>query len=214
LVEAVNPLPVAFVWGRVHDPKGASVAATIVYHRLRDGAAAGSATADPVTGEYQIALPIGEGYGFRAEASGYVAVSEHVSLEKATMGDRIERDLTLIPIAVGAVVRLNNVFFRTGEAVLLPESRSELDRVVAALEASPRMAVEIAGHTDAEGEAAANQALSEARATAVVAYLSEHGIAGKRLVAKGYGETKPIASNASEAGRQENRRVELVVRER
>ena len=167
-----------------------------------------------MTGEYQIALPIGEEYGFRAEASGYVAVSEHVSLVKAVMGDIIERDLTLVPIAVGAVVRLNNVFFRTGEAVLLPESKGELDRVVGALEASPRMAVEIAGHTDAEGEAAANQALSEARATAVVAYLSEHGIAATRLVAKGYGEAKPVAANTTDAGRQENRRVELIVRDR
>jgi len=68
----------------------------------------------------------------------------------------------------------------------------------------------VEGHTDNQGNAAANQALSERRAQAVVAWLSAHGIAASRLSAKGLGQTNPVADNTTEDGRAKNRRVELV----
>jgi len=70
-------------------------------------------------------------------------------------------------------------------------------------------ALRVEGHTDNQGSAAANQALSEKRAQAVVAWLTSHGVAAARLTAKGFGQTKPVADNAAEEGRAKNRRVEL-----
>ncbi|HEY8714481.1 MAG TPA: OmpA family protein [Candidatus Acidoferrum sp.] len=70
--------------------------------------------------------------------------------------------------------------------------------------------LKVEGHTDNQGNAAANQALSERRAQAVVAWLTAHGVQASRLSAEGLGQTKPVADNGSEEGRAKNRRVELV----
>ncbi len=111
------------------------------------------------------------------------------------------------------VLILKGVNFAFNSAVLTPESKKILDedRTVARLKGEPDMRVEVAGHTDSVGSDAYNQKLSERRAQAVVDYLVSTGVDPKRLKAVGYGKTKPIASNATEAGRAENRRVELQV---
>ena len=211
LPDTAKPKPVAFVRGRVKDPTGAPVPAGIVYERLRDGAGVGAASANPADGHYQIALPLGEDYGFLAGAAGYIAVSEHLDLRTAKVNDVVERDLTLVPIKTRQPIRLNNVFFKTNEAVLLPESQRELDRLAKLLRDNPTMAIEVAGHTDAQADAAFNMTLSQARAGAVTAYLVKAGIAAGRLQARGYGLTKPVATNSTEEGRALNRRVEFLI---
>lgn len=112
---------------------------------------------------------------------------------------------------LAAVQTGDKIHFDTGKASLREESVRILDGlVVAALKcATARVSVE--GHTDSDGDEAANQALSEARARAVVDYLIEGGIAAERLTAAGFGETRPIADNASPEGRQQNRRIEFRV---
>ena len=104
---------------------------------------------------------------------------------------------------------LDGIRFRLSSSELLPQSRSVLDRAANTLLSNKAMRVEIQGHTDATGEASYNQKLSEQRAESVVRYLVNKGIAQQRLVAKGYGESRPIASNADADGRQKNRRVEF-----
>jgi outer membrane protein OmpA-like peptidoglycan-associated protein len=104
---------------------------------------------------------------------------------------------------------LEGVQFETAKSTLLPASRAVLDRVAESLQAFPEARVEIAGYTDDRGGRAMNLRLSRARAQAVRSYLIGKGIAPGRLTAKGYGEAKPIASNAAEEGRARNRRVEL-----
>ena len=94
---------------------------------------------------------------------------------------------------------------------LKPESQAELDRVVQLLQENPSIKIQIEGHTDNVGSAADNATLSQARAKAVTDYLAGKGIAPARLQAKGFGATKPIASNESEAGRAQNRRTELKI---
>jgi outer membrane protein OmpA-like peptidoglycan-associated protein len=84
--------------------------------------------------------------------------------------------------------------------------------VVKLLQASPALRLAVEGHTDNAGTPAHNQQLSEARAQAVVAALAAQGIATSRLQAAGFGQTKPLADNATETGRAQNRRVELVKR--
>ena len=92
---------------------------------------------------------------------------------------------------------------------------SELDDVASAVNASRgNEMLEIIGHTDSTGPEAYNQGLSERRAKSVQDYLVSKGIRASRLTAKGYGESMPVASNDTEAGRAENRRVELIVLDR
>lgn len=211
LPAALRPKPVAFVYGKVTDPSGKPLPAAIVYEVLRTGAGAGQAAARSGDGQYQIALPIGEDYAFRAAAAGYVAVSDRIDLSAAKDGDRFERNLILVPLVVGQPIRLNNVFFDTAKTDLLPESTRELDRLVGLLNRMPAMRIEVRGHTDSVDTDAANLALSSGRAAAVVAYLVKAGIAPSRLQSKGFGESSPIASNATDEGRKLNRRVEFVI---
>lgn len=104
---------------------------------------------------------------------------------------------------------LEGVNFAYDKAELTTESHAVLDQVAASLRDWPEVRVEIGGHTDSRGSDAYNQRLSQARAEAVRAYLQSKGVADSRMNARGYGEGKPIASNETEAGRAQNRRVEL-----
>ncbi|HYK56715.1 MAG TPA: OmpA family protein, partial [Flavisolibacter sp.] len=94
---------------------------------------------------------------------------------------------------------------------LKQESQIELDKVVQLLQENPTVKVQIEGHTDNVGSATDNQKLSENRAKAVVSYLNSKGIRLERLIAKGFGATKPIADNKTEEGRAQNRRTELKI---
>jgi OOP family OmpA-OmpF porin len=104
---------------------------------------------------------------------------------------------------------LEGVNFEFDRAKLLPESYAVLDRVAASLKDWPEIRVEVGGYTDSKGSDGYNRRLSERRAQAVRDYLISKGIGASRLSAKGYGESDPIASNDTEAGRAKNRRVEL-----
>lgn len=106
---------------------------------------------------------------------------------------------------------LNYINFETGVATLTADSRYELDNLVTALNAYPDMKILIGGHTDNIGEPAANLALSQLRAAAVVKYLTDRGIDASRLRAAGYGDTKPLAPNDSDANRAKNRRTEFTI---
>ena len=106
-------------------------------------------------------------------------------------------------------VAVYGIHFDTGKATILPDSESTLNEVVKLLQQNPDLKLRIEGHTDNQGAAAANQALSEKRAQAVVAWLTGHGVAAGRLMAKGFGAAKPVADNSTEEGRAKNRRVEL-----
>ncbi len=111
------------------------------------------------------------------------------------------------------MIRLQGVNFETGKSDILPESFPILDEVGSILRKWPQLQVEVGGHTDSRGTAAANQALSEARANAVRSYLLEHfsDIQASQMTAKGYGEAKPIAPNNNQLNMAKNRRVEFVV---
>lgn len=106
-------------------------------------------------------------------------------------------------------VILEGVNFETNKSTLLPTATSILDRVAETLVANPDVKVEVSGYTDSQGAAAYNQRLSQARAESVRTYLMSKGVGAGQLVAKGYGETSPVAPNTTAAGRAQNRRVEL-----
>ena len=102
------------------------------------------------------------------------------------------------------------VQFETGKAEILPESFGLLDEVAAVfLDNEQIEVVQVEGHTDSTGSAAINKKLSQQRAESVVKYLADKGVKKKRMVAKGFGPERPIASNDDDAGREQNRRVEF-----
>ncbi|MCQ2091677.1 MAG: OmpA family protein [Fibrobacter sp.] len=106
---------------------------------------------------------------------------------------------------------LTGVTFKAGSAELVPSSLKTLDAAIAGLKRNPKAKVEVQGHTSSEGGEEYNQKLSEDRANAVRDYMIRRGIAEARLTARGYGFSVPKADNDSEAGRKQNRRIELVV---
>jgi len=114
-------------------------------------------------------------------------------------------------IEVGAALILNNIFFTTGKAALLPESFTELDKIVDFLNEGTVSLIEISGHTDNTGSLATNEKLSKSRAESVVSYLVTKGISQSRLQAAGYGPSKAIDTNNTPEGRTQNRRVEFLV---
>jgi OOP family OmpA-OmpF porin len=108
-------------------------------------------------------------------------------------------------------VVLKNVQFEFNSSELTAGSSESLDKVVDAMNEYPTLRIEIQAHSDNSGDAAYNQSLSEKRANSVRDYLTGKGIASDRMVAKGYGESQPIADNNTREGRAQNRRVELKV---
>ncbi|MGO3128037.1 MAG: OmpA family protein [Luteimonas sp.] len=108
-----------------------------------------------------------------------------------------------------AIIHVN---FGSGDAVVQSDSLPQLEQLVLLLNRNPDLSLSINGHTDSQGDAARNLALSTARAEAVTDALRQHGIEASRLVAEGFGEAEPLADNATAEGRARNRRVELVRR--
>jgi outer membrane protein OmpA-like peptidoglycan-associated protein len=212
LPEALRPQPVVLVYGTVLNSKTKTpLGAEISYHDLKTDAEIGVASSDPSTGAYKIVLPAEKVYSFMAGLEGYYAVSDNLDLKGLRTYREIKRDLMLTPIEVGATIRLNNIFFDFAKSELRSESFPELKRAIEFLRENPNVIVEVGGHTDNVGADADNLALSEARARAVLEYLSAQGISPSRLTSKGYGETKPLATNATDDGRQMNRRVEFTI---
>ena len=105
-----------------------------------------------------------------------------------------------------------DILFAVDSASLRPDLRMDLRTIAANLQRYPDSLIRVVGHTDNTGSAAHNQALSERRADAVAAELIAAGVSGRRVIAEGRGFTQPIASNATAAGRAQNRRVEITIR--
>lgn len=210
-----KPAPVILVKGKVINAKtNEPITAKIIYEQLDTGVEVGYTNADPTTGEYQILLPAGANYGFLALKDGFVPLSENIDLQELKEYKEIERDLYLVPLEVGVPFRLNNIFFDFDKSVLKKESFPELNRMLGLMNDNPDMTFEIAGHTDWIGTDEYNFGLSQRRANAVYNYFIENGIAKERLSPVGYGESRPISTNATSEGRSKNRRVELIILEK
>jgi len=211
LAEEAQPQSTVLVSGHVIDATtGMPIDALVRYELLPEGREVGTARAVGSVG-YAITLPSGGIYGVRAEAQGYYAVHEHLDATDVTGYQHARHDLSMVPVEVGVTVRLNNVFFEVGSAELTPSSSAELKRVAAMMRANEAITIEIAGHTDNAGGDEQNLILSRARARAVLEAITARGVSEDRLKSVGYGATKPVAENDSEAGRRMNRRVEFTI---
>ena len=164
-----------------------------------------------VTGRFLISLPIGRNYGITVNAPGYLFHSENFIVPKTVGYKEIEKDIYLKTLTVGSSIVLSNIFFDFAKSTLRPESKSELANVIKLLKDNPGLKIEISGHTDNIGSIAYNKKLSEDRAKSVINYLVEHGIKSDKLKYAGYGFDRPIASNETDEGRQQNRRTEFEI---
>ncbi len=191
--------------GKVVDKQsGAPLAATISFTQGERP----SLSTDATTGEFEIELPVGS-YEVKVEVPGYLPQTSSFAITK---GETTTRTFELV--AKGMVLTLKGVYFEFGKATLRTESYPALMEAAQIMKDNPDIIVEIQGHTDNIGSDKANQILSEKRAYSVMNFLVQYGgIDPKRLSAKGYGESRPIASNETEEGRQLNRRVEFVIRQ-
>lgn len=151
----------------------------------------------------------------RAQAQQAQTTAAQAEQEKNALRERLREQLSVIletrETARGLIVNVSDVLFDTGSATLKPGAREKLARVAGILAAHPDLMIEVEGHTDSVGGDDYNQRLSERRAESVRAYLVQQKIPPTALDAEGFGESRPVATNDTSAGRQQNRRVELVV---
>ena len=152
-----------------------------------------------------------DGDGIVDGADGCPGASETVNNYRDDDGCPDDLPLTTEILRVGLTLAIEGVFFADGSAELASEARAVLGAAVQTLKDNPGAVVEIGGHTDSKGDAAANLELSRLRAESVLLFLTGEGIADSRLRARGYGETQPRSNNNTEAGRARNRRIELKV---
>ncbi len=131
--------------------------------------------------------------------------------QRARMLERQLAELKARQTERGMVLTLGDVLFDTGRAQLKPGAARTLDQLATFLQENPERTVQIEGYTDATGTDSFNQTLSENRASAVKSALMDRGVAITRVAARGFGEANPVATNGTAAGRQRNRRVEVVI---
>lgn len=163
-------------------------------------------------GKYSESLTDFGWYIIDISAKGYLNLSDTVWVMNFKRPE-LHRDYYLTPIEAGLVVRLKNIQFNFGKTTLHSDSYEELNDVAEWLKKNPSLKLEIGGHTDSDGPDDYNLWLSQARAQAVVDYIISQGASKDQLVAKGYGETKPIAEGESMQAKSTNRRVEFTILE-
>ncbi len=215
LPENTRPNKVALITGKVINENNKPIQAEIVWENLDNSKKLGTLKSDPITGEYIITLPLGKNYGFYVSKNNYYPVSDNIDLTTENDNIKIHKNFTLIKIDEiiegKASIELHNVFFDFDKYNLKPTSFPELNRLAEFIKSHNNVIVEISGHTDNLGSESYNKKLSKNRAISVKNYLIEQGCNPKQLIAKGYGDNKPVADNSTDQGRQKNRRVEFKV---
>jgi outer membrane protein OmpA-like peptidoglycan-associated protein len=146
----------------------------------------------------------------QAQSSAQQAEAEKAAM-RARLSEQLNKILQTRDSARGLIVSMSDVLFDTGKYSLKPGAREKLAKVAGILLAYPGLNIEVGGYTDNVGGDQMNQTLSENRAGSVRSYLVEQGVAAGAVSARGFGNTLPVATNGNSAGRQQNRRVELLV---
>jgi len=160
---------------------------------------------------YKIFLPTGGEYKIMTTADTYLTASFEVDARSVAASGQNTKDIILRPKKAGKTFKIENIYYDTNSSELRPESYPPLNELLLLLIDNPNITIEIGAHTDSKGDPDYNRDLSLKRAESVVDYLAAAGIARDRLLAEGYGEANPVASNDSDEGRQLNRRTEFKI---
>jgi outer membrane protein OmpA-like peptidoglycan-associated protein/tetratricopeptide (TPR) repeat protein len=213
LYSEVQPKEVSYMKGKVFDVEtGNRLKAKFELIDLETAKTVYEADSDEETGEFLVCLPTNEDYCLNVSKKGYLFFSENFALKGIfKITEPFLKDVPMQPIKIGETIILKNIFYKTDSFSLKKESKIELDKVVKFLNDYSEVKVEISGHTDNIGTAEYNQVLSENRAKSVVDYLINSSVLKERIAYKGYGYSKPVASNETEEGRAQNRRTELKI---
>lgn len=231
LPEDLRPKTALVIYGKVINAqnKNPMADAKLSLDAMFDGQTENSVI-DNENGTYRITVFYGKQYGLNASADKFYPLSDTFDLTAGGVYKEIHRDLYLSPdmgldkgdgeenvldsldeLEPGQSLAAKTILFDFAKSIIRAESYKQLDKVVRILKANPTMVIELSAHTDNIGAIAANQKLSDDRAKAAREYLISKGIDGSRIQSKGYGESKPVDNNATESGRQNNRRVEFKI---
>ncbi len=163
------------------------------------------------SGSYLIPLPVGNNYTFIVNKKGYLYYADECKLSDSITDSGYIKNIALQPLQLNVSMVLKHIYFKTNSSTLEDVSRIELHKLIQLLQENPSIKIAIEGHTDNVGTPSYNMNLSINRAKAVADYLIEKGIVAQRLSYKGYGSTKPLQLNDSEAHRSLNRRTQFTI---
>ncbi len=211
LREDIQAQKTLWVKGKIYDKKTTKGLLSSVELSTIDSGFVLSKLQTDEEGNYLTTLPVGKNYAFTVNKKGYLFYSENFGMKGNITDSPMVVNIALQPIEKGASVILKNIFFESKKADLQLTSFVELDKVVALMQENINLVIQINGFTDNVGKPSDNLILSNNRSKAVINYLFKKGIVIKRLIGKGFGETKPIANNNTEQGKALNRRTEMIV---
>jgi outer membrane protein OmpA-like peptidoglycan-associated protein/tetratricopeptide (TPR) repeat protein len=209
----MRPTPVTYIQAFVSNKETHTpLQANIELINLKDTTESTDSEKADKNGQILLALPLGSNYAFNVSENGYLFYSQSILLaDKKSITNPLIVNIQLEPVKTGAETNLYNIYFETDSFTLLPESHPELNKLVSFLKKNSNLIIEVQGHTDSSGNLNKNMELSKRRAQSVVNYLTAHQISINRLKAKGYGATKPVATNSTPEGRQQNRRTTIKI---
>jgi outer membrane protein OmpA-like peptidoglycan-associated protein len=213
LPKSLRPEAVTTITGKLIDKGNHPVVSEIRWEDLETGKEMGRAKSDPVDGSFFINLPLGKNYGYYVNKEGYFPYSNNIDLRNNNYKPvKVDATINMVTyqqmVEDGTVVILNNLFFNPSESVILTASIPELKRIAAIIKTN-NLKVTLAGHTDNVGDDKQLQSLSEQMADAVKTFFVKEGCFSDKITFEGFGKTRPIAPNETEAGRAKNKRVEL-----
>ncbi|MHA8058580.1 OmpA family protein [Aquirufa nivalisilvae] len=166
---------------------------------------------DPYLGDYSFMWPAKKAFTMQVVKDGYICRVEKFDYTTERNFKNIQRNLLIIPIQLNKQYQIPNINFDQSKAELIPSSYEELDKIVKILKDNSNFKILLEGHTDNQGDWNENMKLSLERVENVKAYIVSKGISPNRVRVKGWGGTKPMASNMSEERRKLNRRVEFTL---
>lgn len=210
--EELKPRPLRTVKILVTDAETAQpVPALVSVNSLSDGSLLFEGKCRDTDGQLLLPLPLEAKFSLFAGSEGYLYFSDNFDFSADSVSTLLTLEVKLIPALVGNKLIINNIYFAFNSAELLPDSYPALRHLLAFMTQNPQLQIEISGHTDNVGSAPINQRLSLQRAEAVSKWLMENGINENRIVARGYGATRPLGTNNDEQGRAMNRRTEVKI---
>jgi outer membrane protein OmpA-like peptidoglycan-associated protein len=209
--EKARPQKIAFIKGTVKDENDNVIEGASIQVKNAKTKEVTEVKVSEEDGGYVAMVAADEEYLVTTQKEGYAFNSEYVTVKEPEIGKAVVIKFEIKEIEEGEAYRLNNIVYNTNSAELDHQAKVTIEAFAEFLKLNKKMKIAIHGHTDSVGDDYQNQLLSEERAESVYKYLISLGIGADRLSHKGFGETKPIASNNTEEGRAKNRRTEFVI---